>query len=66
MKLVIAIELGIREEDITPTTKFHDLTRDSLELVGLIQTLEEEFGIEVDNPHGLFTVQDAIHLVEQH
>ena len=48
VKKIIAEQLGVNEEDITPDASFiDDLGADSLDTVELIMAFEEEFGIEI-------------------
>ena len=45
LKKIIVEQLGVDEEEVTPTASFvEDLNADSLDLVELIMSLEEEFG----------------------
>ena len=61
-------QLGVDEEQVTPNASFvEDLNADSLDLVELIMSLEEEFkkdGIEVEisdeDAEKIRTVQDAV------
>ena len=50
VQAIIAEELGIDKEKITMDSRLaEDLGADSLDAVELIMTLEDEFGIEVDD-----------------
>ena len=65
---IIAEQLGVDESDITPQTSFvEDLNADSLDLVELIMSLEEEFSkagksmeISDEDAEKIATVQDAV------
>jgi acyl carrier protein len=67
-KKIIIEKLGVEEEEVVPTASFvDDLGADSLDLVELIMSLEEEFStpsrkIEIpdDDAEKIITVQDAI------
>ena len=55
-------------EDLEPEMDFvDDLNQDSIELVELIMSLEDEFGIEVDEEklEQVRTVGDVLDLVEE-
>ena len=65
---IIADQLGIADEDISPQSSFHhDLGADSLDLVELYMALEEE--VEIDIPpevtDELSTVADIIRYIER-
>ena len=59
---IIAEQLGIAPEELTPDTAFEDLGADSLDLFQIINALEEEYEIEFDNDDAekIKTVGDAI------
>ena len=65
-------QLGVEEEEVVPSASFvDDLNADSLDLVELIMTMEEEFG-SGDNPieisdedaEKIVTVQDAVDYIK--
>ena len=62
---IIADQLGISEAEITEETSFADLGADSLDVVELLMTLEDEFGISVSDEEalGLKTVADIEKLI---
>jgi acyl carrier protein len=63
LRKIIADQLGVPEEQVVPEASFiDDLNADSLEMVDLIISLEEEFGIQVSDEEAerIKTVQDAI------
>ncbi len=65
---VIAKQLGADIEKVTSEASFVDaLGADSLDLVELIMTLEEEFNIEItdEDAEKLLTVQDAIEFIKE-
>lgn len=65
---IIAEQLNMEPEDLEPGMDFvDDLNQDSIELVELIMSLEDEFGIEVDEEklEQVRTVGDVLDLVEE-
>jgi acyl carrier protein len=63
LRKIIAEQLGVPEDQVVPDASFtDDLNADSLEMVDLIISLEEEFGIQVsdEDAEKIKTVQDAI------
>ena len=68
IKAIVVEQLGVEEKDVVPTASFvEDLGADSLDLVELIMSLEEEFSnpnqkIEIpdEDAEKIVTVQDAI------
>ena len=69
IKSIIADQLGIPEEEITPQASFvEDLGADSLDIVELIMAMEEEFEIEIsdEDAEKLLTVQDTLDYIKKH
>ena len=70
----IAVEqLGVDEGDVVPAASFvDDLEADSLDLVELIMSLEEEFSGDVqleisdEDAEKIVTVQDAVDYLQDH
>ena len=63
LKKIIADQLGVSEEEVVPEASFiDDLNADSLEMVDLIISLEEEFNIQVsdEDAEKIKTVRDAL------
>lgn len=69
VRSLIVEQLGVEEEEVTPSASFvDDLNADSLDLVELIMSIEEEFGgsgdaemeISDEDAEKIQTVQDAI------
>ena len=71
---IIAEQLGVEDSEIKPETSFvDDLNADSLDLVELIMSLEEEFSeegqtveISDEDAEKILKVQDAVIYIEQH
>ncbi len=69
LRKIIAEQLSVDEEDVVPEASFiEDLNADSLDLVELIMTLEEEFGIKIsdEDAEKIQTVQDAMDYIQEH
>lgn len=68
LKKIVVEQLGVEAEEVTPTASFiDDLGADSLDLVELIMSIEEQFStptlkIEIpdEDAEKLVTVQDAL------
>jgi acyl carrier protein len=73
IKAIVVEQLGVDEKDVVPTASFvEDLGADSLDLVELIMSLEEEFskaGKKVEIPdedaEKIVTIQDAIDYIKE-
>ena len=66
---IVVEQLGVDESEVVPEASFiNDLNADSLDLVELVMSLEEEFGIEIsdEGAEKIQTVQDAVEYVEAH
>ena len=63
---IIAEELGRDESEITVDTTFEELDADSLDLFQVINTLEEEFDIEIpaEKAEKIATVEEAVELIK--
>lgn len=69
LKKIVAEQLGVEEAEVTPQASFvDDLNADSLDLVELIMSLEEEFGLEIpdEDAEKIRTVQEAVDYVDEH
>jgi len=69
LKKIIVEQLGVDEGDVKPEASFvDDLNADSLDLVELIMSLEEEFGMEISDEEAekIKTVGDAAEYIEEH
>lgn len=68
VKAIVVQELDVPESQVTESATFMgDLKADSLMVVELIMTFEEEFGVEIpeEDAQGIQTVGDAIRYLEQ-
>ncbi len=66
---IIAAQLGVEEAAVVPEASLiDDLHADSLDLVELVMSLEEEFGLEISDEGAelIRTVGDAVEYVEAH
>lgn len=69
VKKIIAEKLSVDLEEVVPDASFvDDLGADSLDLVELIMSMEEEFDIEIsdEDAEKLVTVKDAIEYIKAH
>ena len=69
LKKIIVEQLGVDEEEVTIGASFvEDLNADSLDLVELIMSLEEEFGMEIsdEDAEKIQKVSDAVEYIEEH
>ncbi len=69
LKKIVVEQLGVDEADVMPEASFvDDLNADSLDLVELIMSLEEEFGMEIsdEDAEKIKTVGDAVDYIQDH
>jgi acyl carrier protein len=69
LKKIVVEQLGVDEDEVKPEASFvDDLNADSLDLVELIMSLEEEFGTEIsdEDAEKIRTVQDAADFIDEH
>lgn len=66
VRSLLADQLGFDADTITEATTFEDLGADSLDLVELMMSLEEEFSISAAEEEltGIKTVGDVVKLIE--
>jgi len=69
LKGIVVEQLGVDEEDVTMEAAFvEDLNADSLDLVELIMSLEEEFSLEISDEEAehITTVTEAVEFIVEH
>ena len=69
VKKIIAEKLSVDMEEVVPEASFvDDLGADSLDLVELIMSMEEEFDIDIsdEDAEQIATVKDAIAYINSH
>jgi len=68
VKEIIAEQLGLEKDDIQLEASFiDDLGADSLDIVEMIMTIEDEYDVEIsdDDAEKIATVQDAINYIKE-
>jgi acyl carrier protein len=68
IKDILVETLGVEEDKVTQEARFQeDLETDSLDLVELVMTMEEKFGVKITDEEAaeIKTVGDAVDFVEQ-
>ncbi len=69
LRKIIVDQLGVDESEVVPSASFvEDLNADSLDLVELIMSLEEEFKLQIsdEDAEKITTVQEAEDYIEEH
>jgi acyl carrier protein len=69
LRKIVAEQLGVEEAQVVVGASFaDDLNADSLDLVELIMSLEEEFSIEIsdEDAENIKTVGDALAYLDKH
>ena len=67
VKSILAEQLGIKEDKVKPESKIvEDLGADSLDVVELLMTMEDDFGVSVSDEEAvnLKTVADIVKMLE--
>lgn len=67
LKEIIVDKLSVSEDQIKPESSFiEDLGADSLDVVELVMSIEEKFGIEIpdEDAEKIRTVQDALDYIK--
>ena len=64
---ILAFHLGIDGSQLADDTRFEDLGADSLDVVEIVMSCEERFGVEIPNREAtsLATVGDAVHCIQR-
>ncbi len=68
LKKIVVEQLGVDEQEVKPEASFvDDLNADSLDLVELIMSLEEEFSTEIsdEDAERIRTVGDAVEYIDE-
>ncbi|HWZ18391.1 MAG TPA: acyl carrier protein [Ktedonobacteraceae bacterium] len=69
LRNIIVEQLGVEESEVVPGASFtEDLNADSLDLVELIMSLEEEFKLQIsdEDAEKITTVGEAEEYIEEH
>ncbi len=69
IKEMLVDQLGLEEDEIHPDAEFAaDLGADSLDLVELIMSMEEEFDLNIpdEDVEDIVAVKDAVDYIKQH
>lgn len=69
LQSIVAEQLGVEPDQVVREAEFvADLNADSLDMVELVMSLEEEFGVEIsdEDVESIRTVGDAVDYVEEH
>jgi len=67
VKAIVIDQLGVDEEEITPTTSFQALNADSLDIVELVMALEEEFNLDIadEEVENIQSIADVVKYVKE-
>lgn len=69
LQSIVAEQLGVEPDQVVREAEFiQDLNADSLDMVELVMSLEEEFGVEISDEEveNIRTVGDAVDYIEEH
>lgn len=69
LKKIVVDQLGVDEKEVVSSASFvEDLNADSLDLVELIMSLEEEFKLQIsdEDAEKITSVQEAEDYIEEH
>lgn len=67
VKSIVIDQLGVDEDEITPTTSFEALNADSLDIVELVMALEEEFNLDIadEEVENIRSIADVVKYVKE-
>lgn len=68
LKTIVVDQLGVNEEDVRMESTFvDDLSADSLDIVELVMTIEEEFDVEIPDQDAekIVTIGDVVKYLEE-
>jgi acyl carrier protein len=69
LRQIVVEQLGVEESKVVPSASFtNDLNADSLDLVELIMSIEEQFGVDIpdEDAEKIETVGDALNYLREH
>ena len=69
LKTIVVDQLGVNEENVTMEATFvDDLAADSLDIIELVMTIEEEFDLEIPDSDAekIVTIGDVVKYIEEH
>ena len=69
VKAILSEQFGVKEDKITPETSLiDDLDADSLDVVDLLMSIDDEFEVEVpdEEVENIKTVDDLVKYIENH
>jgi len=67
VKEMIVEQLGVDEEEVSPSKSFRDLNADSLDVVELVMAIEEEFDLEISDEEveNIRTVEEVVNYIQE-
>lgn len=67
VKEMIVEQLGVDEEEVSPSKTFRELNADSLDVVELVMAIEEEFDLEISDEEveNIRSVEDAVNYIQE-
>lgn len=68
IRAIICEQLSIGEDEVNPETLLSDLGADSLDMIDIAMSLEDEFNVEVPDEvlEKVFAVSDFVNYIEEH
>ena len=66
VKAIVVEQLGVEEKVIKEANFVDDLAADSLDIVELVMSIEEEFDIEIDDSEAekIVTIEDVVEYIK--